>query len=195
MALEKLTRARVGIASLGTVIGTASTINFVGAGNTIIDQSDGLIDVSISGGGGGGGLTEADSINKILFIHYGEFPAAKKVQSPQKFAEIFTHEDATVDIDSGVTIDVDEDCLLLFTDKTDFDMNFFADPVAGTNLMRSSGNFDDNIRTTFTANVVLGDTHDKVGYSQVPTELKDDLSTDIETGVTIDVEEGAVMVL
>ena len=134
-------------------------------------------------------------VNKILFIHYGEFPSSKSISSPQKFAEIFTHEDATIDIDNGVTIDVDDDCLLLFTDKTDFDMNFFSDPVSGTNLMRSSGNFDDNIRTTFTTNVVLGDGYDKVGYSQVPTELKDDLSTDIETGVTIDVEEGAVMIL
>ena len=194
MALERLTRARVGISSINSLVGTAHTIRFVGAGNTFSDRGDGLIDVSISGGGGGG-LTSADSINKILFIHYGEFPSSKSISSPQKFAEIFTHEDATIDIDNGVTIDVDDDCLLLFTDKTDFDMNFFSDPVSGTNLMRSSGNFDDNIRTTFTTNVVLGDGYDKVGYSQVPTELKDDLSTDIETGVTIDVEEGAVMIL
>ena len=194
MALERLTRARVGISSINSLVGTAHTIRFVGAGNTFSDKGDGLIDVSISGGGGGG-LTSADSINKILFIHYGEFPSSKSISSPQKFAEIFTHEDATIDIDNGVTIDVDDDCLLLFTDKTDFDMNFFSDPVSGTNLMRSSGNFDDNIRTTFTTNVVLGDGYDKVGYSQVPTELKDDLSTDIETGVTIDVEEGAVMIL
>ena len=196
MALEKLTRARVGISSVGIVVGTASTINFVGTGNTIIQNpnNDGTIDVSISGGGGGG-LTAADSINKVLFIHYGEFPSGQSISVPQKFGEIFTHEDATIDIDNNVTIDVDEDCLLLTTDKTDFDMNFFSDPVSGTNLMRSSGNFDDNIRTTFTTNVVLGDGYDKVGYSQVPTELKDDLSTDIETGVTIDVEEGAVMIL
>ena len=195
MALEKLTLARVGIASLGTLVGTANTVNFVGAGNTFLDHTNGLIDVSISGGGGGGGITAADSINKILFIHYGEFPATKKVQSPQKFAEIFTHEDATCDIDSGVTIDIDEDCLLFFTDKTDFDMNFFGDPVAGTNLMRSTGAFDQNISCVFTSSVVLGSGYDKVGYSQIPTELSDDLSMDIETGVTIDVEDGAVMVL
>ena len=194
MALERLTRARVGISSINSIVGTAHTLRFVGAGNTFLDHTNGLIDISISGGGGGG-LTAADSISKLLFIHYGEFPSSKSISSPQKFGEIFTHVDATVDIDNGVTIDVDDDCLLLFTDKTDFDMNFFSDPVSGTNLMRSSGNFDDNIRTTFTTNVVLGDGYDKVGYSQVPTELKDDLSTDIETGVTIDIEEGAVMVL
>ena len=142
MALEKLTLARVGISSINSLVGTAHTIRFVGAGNTFLDHTNGLIDVSISGGGGGG-LTSADSISKLLFIHYGEFPASKSISSPQKFGEIFTHEDATVDIDNGVTIDVDEDCLLLFTDKTDFDMNFFTDPVSGTNLMRSTGSFDE----------------------------------------------------
>ena len=194
MALEKLTLARVGISSINSLVGTAHTIRFVGAGNTFSDKGDGLIDVSISGGGGGG-LTSADSISKLLFIHYGEFPASKSISSPQKFGEIFTHEDATVDIDNGVTIDVDEDCLLLFTDKTDFDINFFTDPIAGTNLMRSTGSFDDNIRTTFTANAVLGDAHDKVGYSQIPSGLKDDLTMDIENGVTVDVDESAVMVI
>ena len=196
MALEKLTRARVGISSVGIVVGTASTINFVGTGNTIIQNhnNDGTIDVSISGGGGGG-LTAADSISKILFIHYGEFPSSKSISAPGKFGEIFTHEDATIDIDNNVTIDVDEDCLLLTTNKTDFDMNFFTDPISGTNLMRSTGAFDDNIRTVFSSNVILGDAHDKVGYSQIPSGLKDDLAMDIENGVTIDVEDGAVMVI
>ena len=194
MALEKLTRARVGISSLGTLVGTANTVNFVGTGNTFLDQGNGLIDVSISGGGGGG-LTESDSVSNLLFIHYGEFPASKTLKTPQKFGEIFTHEDSTIDIDNGVTVDINEDCLLLTTDKTDFDMNFFADPVAGTNLMRSSGAFDENISCVFTSNVVLGTGYDKVGYSQIPTELSDDLSMDIENGVTIDVEDGAVIVL
>ena len=194
MALEKLTRARVGISSLGTLVGTANTVNFVGTGNTFLDQGNGLIDVSISGGGGGG-LTESDSVSNLLFIHYGEFPASKTLKTPQKFGEIFTHEDSTIDIDNGVTVDINEDCLLLTTDKTDFDMNFFADPVAGTNLMRSTGAFDQNISCVFTSSVVLGSGYDKVGYSQIPTELSDDLSMDIETGVTIDVEDGAVMVL
>ena len=133
--------------------------------------------------------------SNLLFIHYGEFPASKTLKTPQKFGEIFTHEDSTIDIDNGVTVDINEDCLLLTTDKTDFDMNFFADPVAGTNLMRSSGAFDENISCVFTSNVVLGTGYDKVGYSQIPTELSDDLSMDIENGVTIDVEDGAVIVL
>jgi len=49
-----VTDAVVGIQSAGTLIGTAQTINFIGAGNTVLDQGDGTIDVSISGSGGGG---------------------------------------------------------------------------------------------------------------------------------------------
>ena len=45
---------KVGIQSAGTLIGTAQTINFIGAGNTVLDQGDGTLDVSISGSGGGG---------------------------------------------------------------------------------------------------------------------------------------------
>ena len=54
-----LTGASVGIQSAGTLIGAAQTINFIGAGNTVLDQGDGTIDVSISGSGGGGGLGTA----------------------------------------------------------------------------------------------------------------------------------------
>ena len=48
------TGMKVGIQSAGTLIGTAQTINFIGAGNTVLDQGDGTLDVSISGSGGGG---------------------------------------------------------------------------------------------------------------------------------------------
>ena len=43
----------VGVASAGTLIGTAQTINFIGTGNTVVTNGN-TIDVSISGGGGGG---------------------------------------------------------------------------------------------------------------------------------------------
>ncbi len=49
-----LTGVSIGIQSAGTLIGTAQTINFIGAGNTVLDQGDGTLDVSISGSGGGG---------------------------------------------------------------------------------------------------------------------------------------------
>ena len=49
-----LTGSQIGIQSAGTVVGTAKTLNFIGTGNTFLDNGDGTIDVSISGSGGGG---------------------------------------------------------------------------------------------------------------------------------------------
>ena len=54
VGMTSVTGAAVGIQSAGTLIGTAQTINFIGAGNTVLDQGDGTIDISISGSGGGG---------------------------------------------------------------------------------------------------------------------------------------------
>ena len=54
VGMTSVTGSTVGIQSAGTLIGTAQTINFIGAGNTVLDQGDGRIDVSISGSGGGG---------------------------------------------------------------------------------------------------------------------------------------------
>jgi len=50
-----VTGASIGIQSAGTLIGTATTLNFVGTGNTFLVRGD-TIDVSISGGGGGAGI-------------------------------------------------------------------------------------------------------------------------------------------
>ena len=49
-----LTGASIGIQSAGTSVGAAKTLNFIGTGNTFLDNGDGTIDVSISGSGGGG---------------------------------------------------------------------------------------------------------------------------------------------
>ena len=45
---------QIGIQSAGTSVGAAKTLNFIGTGNTFLDNGDGTIDVSISGSGGGG---------------------------------------------------------------------------------------------------------------------------------------------
>ena len=52
--LTSVTGAAVGIQSAGTLIGIAQTINFIGSGNTVVESSAGVLDVSISGSGGGG---------------------------------------------------------------------------------------------------------------------------------------------
>ena len=60
--------AGVGINSGGTNIGYGvTTLNFIGTGNTFLDQGSGVVDVSISGSAGGGGGAVLD-ITACLFI-------------------------------------------------------------------------------------------------------------------------------
>ena len=136
--------------------------------------SNGL-DEDVSAGGGGLGTT--DFIEKLLFIHHGGFTANTTIGSPQKFSEIFSHVDATVDIDNGVTVTVDDESMLLITDKNDFDMNFMAQGASGTNLQRAT-KFDENVRTSVTSNISLTVVK-KFGYSQIPTAVQADVPFDI----------------
>ena len=142
---------------------------------------------------GGGGLNTTDTIDKLLFIHHGGFTADTTIGSPQKFSEIFTHADATVDIDNGVTVNIENDSALLITDKSDFDMNFMAQGASGTNLQRAT-RFDDNVRTSVTSNISLTGIK-KVGYSQIPTAAQADVPFDIDNSVTVTVDDGAVLVI
>ena len=152
--------------------------------------SNGL-DEDVSAGGGGLGTT--DSIDKLLFIHHGGFTADTTIGSPQKFSEIFSHVDATVDIDNGVTVSIDDESMLLITDKIDFDMNFMAQGASGTNLQRAT-KFDDNVRTSVTENISLTGIK-KVGYAQIPTAAQADVPFDIDNSVTVTVDDGAVLVI
>ena len=142
---------------------------------------------------GGGGLSTTDTIDKLLFIHHGGFTADTTIGSPQKFSEIFSHVDATVDIDNGVTVSIDDESMLLITDKSDFDMNFMAQGASGTNLQRAT-RFDDDIRTSVTSDIILTGIK-KVGYSQIPTAAKADVPFDIDNSVTVTVDDGAVLVI
>ena len=142
---------------------------------------------------GGGGLNSTDTIEKLLFIHHGGFTANTTIGSPQKFSEIFSHVDATVDIDNGVTVNIDADSSLLITDKTDFDMNFMAQGASGTNLQRAT-KFDDNVRTSVTENISLNGIK-KVGYAQIPHTVQADVPFDIDNSVTVTVDDGAVLVI
>lgn len=151
------------------------------------------LDDDVSTGGGGGLNATQDTIDKLLFIHHGGFTADTTIGSPQKFSEIFTHIDAIVDIDNGVTVNIDADSSLLITDKTDFDMNFMAQGASGTNLQRASA-FDDNVRTSVTSNISLTGIK-KVGYAQIPHTVQADVPFDIDNSVTVTVDDGAVLVI
>ena len=142
---------------------------------------------------GGGGLNTTVTIDKLLFIHHGGFTADTAIGSPQKFSEIFSHADATIDIDNGITVTIDNDCALVATPKSDFDMNFMAQGSSGTNLQRAT-KFDDNVRTSVTENISLTGIK-KVGYAQIPTAAQADVPFDIDSSVTVTVDDGAVLVI
>tara|TARA_B100002019_G_scaffold278444_1_gene279284 strand:+ start:386 stop:1012 length:627 start_codon:yes stop_codon:yes gene_type:complete len=208
MALEKITRigeegleaGNIGIRTTGGVIGTGFTmLNFVGAGNTFAVNGK-VVDISIAGGGGGGGsggvgaaLKGSDVESKLLFIHHGGFQSNFDIESPRKFIEVFTHIDATIDIENGISIDIDDDCALIATDKTDFNLNEYAFGISGTNLQRAD-TFDDQIRSTVTSDITLDGTK-KVAYVLIPSYADIDVPFDIENGATVTVDDNAVLVI
>ena len=210
MALTKITKigpsglevGKVGIAATTGVISVGATmLNFIGAGNTFAVSADGTtVDISIAGGGsgsgsgasGGGILYDTDTINKVLFLHSSRFESNTSVSLPQGFGEVFGHEDSSIVIEPGVTVDVDDDCLLLMTRKEDFDISFFGNPAQGSNIFRGTS-FDDNVRSTFASNAQLKS--GIVGYGKLPVQIRDEVLYNIENGVIVDVDDGALLVL
>lgn len=142
---------------------------------------------------GGGGLGSTDHIDKLLFVHHGGFTANTTIGSPTKFVEIMSHTDATIDIENGVTVTVDDGSMLMSTDHSDFNIGFMANGVDGTNIQRAT-KFDDNVRTSVTENISLTGVK-KVGYSQIPTAAQADVPFDIDNSVTVTVDDGAVLVI
>ena len=131
----------IGISSSGTLInnGPIKALNFVGTGNTFAVRGT-TVDISIEsgsgGGGGGSGLSDDDHLNKTLFINYSGFDSNTTIGSPQKFGEVFAHDEIFVDIEDGVTVSIDESCVLDITSKDDFDIAFFANGASSSNIMK-----------------------------------------------------------
>jgi len=133
----------------------------------------------------------SDQLDKIVFFYYGGFSTNRTISSPNKFGEVYTHVDATVDIEDGVTVTVDSNCVLALTDTTEY--FFFSNPTEQTNLPKLT-NFADNVRTTFTQNVSLvGDK--KVGYIILPSAYENDVPIDIENGVEVIIGDQAVLIV
>ena len=182
--------SQIGIQSGGIQIGAGITqLNFVGTGNTFAVNGT-TVDVSIAGGGGGGsGVGDADNLGSVVFMHYGGFESNDSVKFPQKYHEIFSHEDAAVDIEDGVNVDIDVDCLLVITDKNEFDS--FANELDKVNYLGSNG-FKDNARCVFDFDAELTALK-KVGYVMIPIDYGDEVSCDIESGNTVSVGDMCVL--
>ena len=136
-----------------------------------------------------GNISDVDS--KTIFFYYGGFTADASVSSPAKIAEIYSHTDATVDIDDQVTISVDDQCALIISDKTTYE--FFSTSTEQTNPQKLAG-FADNIRTSIVADMTLGGTK-RVGFIPIPDYFDNDIPVDIDDTFTMTVDDGAVLII
>ena len=181
----------IGITSNTTDVtpGNIKEINFLGVGNTFFyDAGEQRLDIKISGDGT---ITNDDSLKNVAFLHYGGFGEDDSIRFPQKFHEIFSHEDAAVDIEDGINVDIDEDCLLVITDKNTFDT--FSTEIQKTNFLSATG-FRDNIRCVFDFDAELN-AEKKVGYVMIPDAYTDVVACDIEDGSTVSIGDMCVLII
>ena len=135
-----------------------------------------------------GNISDVDS--QTIFFYYGGFDADTTIGAPAKLAEIYSHEDATVDIDSGITVTVDDQCGLIISDKTSYE--FFSTSTEQTNPQKLVG-FADNLRTSIVADMTLGGKK-RVGFIPVPSYASD-VPVDIDDTFTMTVDDGAVLII
>ena len=136
-----------------------------------------------------GNISDVDS--KTIFFYYGGFTADASVSSPAKISEVYSHTDATVDIDNGITITVDDQCALIISDKTSYE--FFSTSTEQTNPQKLAG-FADNIRTSIVADMSLGGSK-RVGFIPIPDYFDNDIPVDIDDTFTITIDDGAVLII
>ena len=135
-----------------------------------------------------GNISDVDS--QTIFFYYGGFDANTSISAPAKLAEIYSHEDATVDIDNNVTVTVDDQCALIVSDKNSYE--FFSTSTEQTNPQKLVG-FADNIRTSIVADMTLGGKK-RVGFIPVPSYASD-VPVDIDDTFTMTVDDGAVLII
>ena len=136
-----------------------------------------------------GNISDVDS--QTIFFYYGGFTVDTSVSSPSKIGEIYSHEDATVDIADGVTVNVDDNCALIITNKTSYE--FFTSSTEQTNIQKLTG-FADNIRTSIIKDMAL-DGNKRVGFIPVNNDFIDDVPVDIDDTFTMTIDEGAVLII
>ena len=135
-----------------------------------------------------GNISDVDS--QTIFFYYGGFDANTTIGAPAKLAEIYSHEDATVDIDSGITVTVDDQCALIISNKDSYE--FFSTSTEQTNPQKLVG-FADNLRTSIVADMTLGGKK-RVGFIPV-TSYASDVPVDIDDTFTMTVDDGAVLII
>ena len=132
----------------------------------------------------------SDHEDKTTFFYYGNFTTDASISSLKKLAEILSHEDSTVDIADGVTINVDDSCELVVSDQTDY--AFFSNYTEKTNPQKLVG-FADNVRSAIIKDTGLTGAK-RVGYIPVPSYATD-CFVDIDDTFTYTVDDGATLII
>ena len=135
--------------------------------------------------------TISDVDDKTIFFYYGGFDVDTNIGAPAKIAEVYSHEDATVDIDDTFTVNVDADCGLIISDTTSYE--FFSNNTEQTNSQKLVG-FADNVRTSIVKDMSLTGKK-KVGFIIVPSYAQDDVPVDIDDTFTLTIDDGAVIII
>ena len=135
-----------------------------------------------------GNISDVDS--QTIFFYYGGFNADTTIGSPAKLAEIYSHEDATVDIDNTFTVTIDDQCALIISDKNSYE--FFSTSTEQTNPQKIVG-FADNIRTSIVKDMAL-DGVKRVGFIPIPSYASD-VPVDIDDTFTMTIDDGAVLII
>ena len=135
-----------------------------------------------------GNISDVDS--QTIFFYYGGFDANTTISAPAKLAEIYSHEDATVDIDNTVTVTIDDQCALIISDKNSYE--FFSTSTEQTNPQKLVG-FADNLRTSIVADMSLGGKK-RVGFIPIPSYASD-VPVDIDDTFTMTIDDGAVLII
>jgi len=178
----------IGITSVSqsVVSGPIKTLNFTNTENSFTyDPVTDIVDIDT---GSSTGVTADDRIG-CAFVHFGGFEADLNIGTPGKFYEIFSHQDAAVDVEEGVVVTVDEDSVIVITDKNTYDS--FTSPISQTNLLSAQG-FRDNIRAAFDQDAALTASR-KVGYVMIPSDFQDTISCDIEDGIEVSIGDMCVL--
>ena len=136
-----------------------------------------------------GNISDVD--DKTIYFYYGTFTTDISVSSPSKIAEIYSHEDATVDIDDTFTVTIDDQCALIISDTTSYE--FFSNNTEQTNSQKLVG-FADNVRTSIVKDMSLTGKK-KVGYIIVPSYAQEDVPVDIDDTFTLTIDDGAVIII
>lgn len=110
VGLDKVTRTSINISE------TSDPVNDVSEGDIYYNNTEKELRFYNGTEWDSAGAGASKVYSKTVFGYQNVISSNITISAPYNTAVIWTHEDVTVDIESGVQIDVDDDCVLLIAD-------------------------------------------------------------------------------